>query len=197
MFYFCYRWLLLDFKRGINQVLVFYSFLTFSISSPELYQLFISFNKWSHLFRFPCFLVFRYRIFAAFFVFPFLYKCLYIGIFCSSRSTLLFLLLEVQYDDVFIIWETIWAATYVSAPNFSLFVAVAIIVLYRLVAVHLYRSFLLLFYSAEHFQAVSYAFHLFHPLPFPTKMDCLHETVFFFYHILNLMFLRIAKKEWG
>eukprot|EP00794_Sanderia_malayensis_P013872 gene13872-15320_t len=38
---------------------------------------------------------------------------------------------KVKYEDVSMLWETIWAASYVSAPNFSLFVAVAIVELYR------------------------------------------------------------------
>ena len=39
--------------------------------------------------------------------------------------------LELVYDDVFIVWETIWAAKYVSSQNFVLFIALALVEYYR------------------------------------------------------------------
>lgn len=38
---------------------------------------------------------------------------------------------ELVYDDVFTIWETIWAAKYVSSSHFVLFIALALVEMYR------------------------------------------------------------------
>jgi len=38
---------------------------------------------------------------------------------------------ELVYDDVFITWETIWAAKLVSSPHFVLFIALALVEYYR------------------------------------------------------------------
>lgn len=38
---------------------------------------------------------------------------------------------ELVYDDVFAIWETIWAAKYVSSSHFVLFIALALVEMYR------------------------------------------------------------------
>ena len=38
---------------------------------------------------------------------------------------------ELQYEDVYLVWETIWAASSLSSEHFNLFVALAIIELYR------------------------------------------------------------------
>lgn len=35
------------------------------------------------------------------------------------------------YDDVFSLWETIWAAKYTSSEHFVLFVALALVEMYR------------------------------------------------------------------
>jgi len=35
------------------------------------------------------------------------------------------------YDDVFVVWETIWAAKHVSSPHFVLFLALALVEYYR------------------------------------------------------------------
>lgn len=35
------------------------------------------------------------------------------------------------YDDVFSVWETIWAARYASSEHFVLFIALALVELYR------------------------------------------------------------------
>lgn len=39
--------------------------------------------------------------------------------------------IELTYDGTFAVWETIWAAKYVSSSHFVLFVALAFIELYR------------------------------------------------------------------
>ena len=44
---------------------------------------------------------------------------------------LFFVFLEIKYKDIFLIWETIWAANTVASEHFNLFVALAIIELYR------------------------------------------------------------------
>ena len=36
-----------------------------------------------------------------------------------------------MYDDVFSVWETIWAAKYTSSANFVLFIALALVEYYR------------------------------------------------------------------
>ncbi|XP_029999771.1 small G protein signaling modulator 1 isoform X2 [Sphaeramia orbicularis] len=38
---------------------------------------------------------------------------------------------ELVYDDVFAVWETIWAAKYVSSSHFVLFIALALVDIYR------------------------------------------------------------------
>ncbi|KAJ8312140.1 hypothetical protein KUTeg_009513 [Tegillarca granosa] len=38
---------------------------------------------------------------------------------------------ELVYDDVFAVWETIWAAKYMSSPYFVLFIALALVEFYR------------------------------------------------------------------
>lgn len=38
---------------------------------------------------------------------------------------------ELLYDDVFAVWETIWAAKYMSSPYFVLFIALALVEFYR------------------------------------------------------------------
>uniref|UniRef100_A0A8D0AXF4 Small G protein signaling modulator 1 n=1 Tax=Sander lucioperca TaxID=283035 RepID=A0A8D0AXF4_SANLU len=38
---------------------------------------------------------------------------------------------ELVYDDVFAVWETIWAAKYVSSSHFVLFIALALVEIYR------------------------------------------------------------------
>lgn len=35
------------------------------------------------------------------------------------------------YDDVFSVWETIWAAKYTSSEHFVLFIALALVEMYR------------------------------------------------------------------
>ena len=35
------------------------------------------------------------------------------------------------YDDVFSVWETIWAAKYTSSDHFVLFIALALVEMYR------------------------------------------------------------------
>ncbi|XP_071179401.1 small G protein signaling modulator 1-like isoform X2 [Mytilus edulis] len=38
---------------------------------------------------------------------------------------------ELVYDDVFSVWETIWAAKYISSPHFVLFMSLALVEFYR------------------------------------------------------------------
>ncbi|XP_052800781.1 small G protein signaling modulator 1-like isoform X2 [Mya arenaria] len=38
---------------------------------------------------------------------------------------------EFVYDDIFLVWETIWAAKYISSANFVLFIALALVEYYR------------------------------------------------------------------
>lgn len=38
---------------------------------------------------------------------------------------------ELVYDDVFVVWETIWAAQHVSSSYFFLFLALALVEHYR------------------------------------------------------------------
>ena len=45
--------------------------------------------------------------------------------------SLLLTVSELVYDDVFIVWETIWAAKHVSSPHFVLFIALALVEYYR------------------------------------------------------------------
>lgn len=75
-FYFCYRWFLLDFKRGEASTLRWGGILL------ELTRHF-----------------FFYR--------------------------------EMVYDDVFSVWETIWAAAYTTSEHFVLFIALALVEMYR------------------------------------------------------------------
>lgn len=38
---------------------------------------------------------------------------------------------ELVYDDVFAVWETIWAAAHVSSAHYVLFIALALVEMYR------------------------------------------------------------------
>lgn len=38
---------------------------------------------------------------------------------------------ELVYDDVFAVWESIWAAKHVSSSQFVLFIALALVEIYR------------------------------------------------------------------
>ena len=38
---------------------------------------------------------------------------------------------ELAYDDVFLVWEVIWSAKYVSSCSFVLFIAAALVQTYR------------------------------------------------------------------
>ena len=38
---------------------------------------------------------------------------------------------ELQYEDIYLVWETIWASTDIATEKFNLFVALAMIELYR------------------------------------------------------------------
>lgn len=73
-FYFCYRWFLLDFKRGTSLLIA--------------YQL-------------------------------------------CSLNVMFCWIAELVYDDVFTVWETIWAARVAASSHFVLFVALALVQYYR------------------------------------------------------------------
>ena len=40
-------------------------------------------------------------------------------------------IVELVYDDIFLVWETIWAAKHISSANFVLFIALALVEYYR------------------------------------------------------------------
>jgi hypothetical protein len=42
---------------------------------------------------------------------------------------------ELKYDDIFGVWETIWCSSHVYTDNFSLFIALALILTYRQIIV--------------------------------------------------------------
>lgn len=50
---------------------------------------------------------------------------LIVSLFFSSSTS------ELIYDDVFRVWETIWAAEFISSRHFVLFIAAALVQLYR------------------------------------------------------------------
>lgn len=43
----------------------------------------------------------------------------------------MFYILELLYEDVFIVWETIWAAKHIASSHFVLFIALAMVEYYR------------------------------------------------------------------
>jgi len=46
-------------------------------------------------------------------------------------NTYVWLMTELVYDDIFTVWETIWAAQHVSSANLVLFIALALVEFYR------------------------------------------------------------------
>lgn len=53
---------------------------------------------------------------------------------CGGQCLMTFMtfhLTELVYDDVFSVWETIWAAKQVSSSHFVLFIALALVEVYR------------------------------------------------------------------
>lgn len=74
-FYFCYRWFLLDFKRGKR------------LCPRTLWRPTDHYVEWS--------------------------------------------IIELIYEDVFMVWETIWAARFTASTHFVLFVALALVKYYR------------------------------------------------------------------
>lgn len=49
----------------------------------------------------------------------------------DSNNGKIFLDLEFSYQDVFLVWETIWAARHVASNDFVLFLALALLNYYR------------------------------------------------------------------
>lgn len=78
-FYFCYRWFLLDFKRGEPNINVHFRFVGRKVG-------------W----------------------------CSTVGV-CA----------ELLYEDVFAVWEVIWVASRISSRHFVLFLALALVTVYR------------------------------------------------------------------
>lgn len=58
-------------------------------------------------------------------------KTLFIYTYNSEDLNTIYRLLELVYDDVFAVWETIWAAKCVSSSHFVLFIALALVEIYR------------------------------------------------------------------
>lgn len=52
-------------------------------------------------------------------------------LFCLPLQWFLVCVPELVYDDVFAAWETIWAAKCVSSSHFVLFIALALVEIYR------------------------------------------------------------------
>ncbi len=92
-FYFCYRWFLLDFKRGE-----------------------VSFRHWNG----ACVLSNTVRM---------LYLRLYLHWLTSCVSGVS--VSELLYEDVFAVWEVIWVAPHISSKHFVLFIALALVEVYR------------------------------------------------------------------
>ena len=90
-FYFCYRWFLLDFKRGDGKILHIQKYFHLNLPLKILNVIWF--------------------LFVVFFFF--------------------FFGTEMVYDDVFSLWETIWAAKYTSSEHFVLFIALALVEMYR------------------------------------------------------------------
>lgn len=49
----------------------------------------------------------------------------------KCMTSVCFCVPELVYDDVFAVWETIWAAKHVSSSHFVLFIALALVEMYR------------------------------------------------------------------
>lgn len=48
-----------------------------------------------------------------------------------SVKMVVFLISELLYEDIFVVWETIWAAMHCSTDHFVLFIALALLQFYR------------------------------------------------------------------
>lgn len=63
-------------------------------------------------------------------------------------------LTEMVYDDVFSLWETIWAAKHTSSEHFVLFVALALVEMYRDIILENNMDFtdIIKFFNGKRFQ---------------------------------------------
>ena len=52
-------------------------------------------------------------------------------LWCLFNTCVCGVLTELLYDDVFAVWETVWAARHISSPHFVLFIALALVEYYR------------------------------------------------------------------